>query len=183
MDLKQDLSKLFFSDNCWLMHTEGIQSQKVTKTCAIGLTTVPTSWRNLCKFDSEFGNASKESTPDLNHSKRPAANCFFSFHLSSCYFFYSSLEYVKFILFYWHCVFSCSSFTIHVHICSREIEQLMFQNNFLYSQEILMLKVQKWISLFIHCRKRDKQLRKSSFSSRHEMHQPRKNCFRKKAVP
>ena len=68
---------LFFSDHCWLMHTEGIQSQKVTKTCAIGLTTVPTSWRNLCKFDSEFGNASKESTPDLNHSKRPAANCFF----------------------------------------------------------------------------------------------------------
>ena len=61
-------------------------------------------------------------------------------------FFYSSLEYVKFILFYWHRVFSGSSFTIHVHICfqyicSREIQQLMFQNNFLYSQEISMLKV------------------------------------------
>ena len=61
-------------------------------------------------------------------------------------FFYSSLEYVKFILFYWHCVFSGSSFTIHVHICfqyicSREIQQLMFQNDFLYSQEISMLQV------------------------------------------
>ena len=76
---------LFIDDRC-ILHTEEIQSQKVTKTCAIGLTIVPTSWRKFCKFDYEFGNASKESTPDLNHSKRPAANCFFSFHLSSCFF-------------------------------------------------------------------------------------------------